>query len=68
MKQNECQFILEGLSVSYLSDIVGECLVVGRGDIRKKGRKGFTSRVGGALCPKCGAGIRKVAYEKLGIV
>lgn len=68
VKQNECQFILGGLVTSYVADSMGKYSVVKRVSIRKKRTKGYCWKGGGALCPKCGAGIRKVAYEKIGIV
>ncbi|MFT5730918.1 MAG: hypothetical protein ACI8PB_005108 [Desulforhopalus sp.] len=68
VKQYECQFISGGFVVSYVVDSMSKNSVVKRANIRKTRTKGYYWKGGGALCPKCGEGIRKVAYEKLGIV
>jgi ribosomal protein L37AE/L43A len=68
VKQNECQFILGGFAISYVADSTGKYSVVNGPSIRKKRTKVYCWNGGGALCPKCGEGLRKVAYEKLGIV
>lgn len=53
--------------ISYVADNMGKYSVVKRSNIRKKRTKVYYWKGGGALCPKFGEGLRKVAYEKIGI-